>query len=85
MRRLAQWPISARHSERRPVPNQSDELGALWEKTGAKGTYFTGTITGIGAVVVFRNTRKTAGSKQPDWRILRSKPKAETTRAEEWD
>jgi hypothetical protein len=26
-------------------------------------------------VVVFRNDRKAEGSKQPDWRVLKAKPK----------
>lgn len=53
-----------------------DELGALWLKSGAKGDYMTGNIGGVG-VVVFPNTRKTPGSKQPDWRVLKVKPKEE--------
>jgi hypothetical protein len=51
-----------------------DELGALWKKTGAKGEYLTGTINGV-PVVVFKNERKVEGSKQPDWRVLKSKPR----------
>lgn len=58
------------------MPNQNpDELGALWEKTSSRGTYFTGQVNGVN-VVVFRNDRKAEGSKQPDWRVLKSKPKA---------
>lgn len=55
------------------MPQNPDELGALWIKQGGKGEYMTGTINGQ-PVVVFRNDRKTAGSKQPDWRVLKSKP-----------
>ena len=55
-----------------------DELGALWEKTGTRGVYMTGTVNGQ-AVVLFRNDRKDPGSKQPDWRILKAKPKGERT------
>lgn len=51
-----------------------DELGALWEKESARGTYFTGSI-GDQKVVVFKNDRKAPGSKQPDWRILKAKPR----------
>jgi uncharacterized protein (DUF736 family) len=51
-----------------------DELGALWEKTSAKGVYMTGTIGGQ-AVVVFKNDRKAEGSKQPDWRVMKPKPR----------
>lgn len=52
-------------SERDP-----NELGALWEKQGKKGTYFTGKI-GDQPVVVFKNDRKAAGSNAPDWRVLK--------------
>jgi uncharacterized protein (DUF736 family) len=58
------------------MPQNPDELGALWMKSGSKGEYMTGTINGQ-AVVVFKNDRKEAGSKQPDWRVLKSKPKEE--------
>ena len=47
-----------------------NELGALWEKKGKRGTYFTGKI-GDQAVVVFRNEHKKEGSKAPDWRVLK--------------
>lgn len=61
------------------MPNQNpDELGALWIKHGAKGEYMTGTINGQ-AVVVFRNDRKADGSKQPDWRVLKARPKSGAT------
>jgi hypothetical protein len=61
-----------------------DELGALWIKTGGKGEYMTGTINGV-AIVVFRNDRKAAGSKAPDWRILKARPKSETSaRVDDW-
>ena len=52
------------------------ELGALWEQEGKHGTYMTGTINGE-AVVLWRNTRKAPGSKQPDWRVMKSQPKEE--------
>lgn len=58
---------------REPNP---DELGALWEKDGKRGPYMTGQINGVG-VVLFRNDRKTPGSKEPDWRVLKSKPRTE--------
>lgn len=58
-------------SERNP-----DELGALWIKSSQRGEYMTGTINGQ-PVVLFRNDRKAPGSKQPDWRVLKAKPKAE--------
>lgn len=53
-----------------------DELGALWEKEGPRGVYFTGTI-GTERVVVFRNDKK-ANEKAPDWRVLKAKPKPQT-------
>lgn len=54
-----------------------NEVGALWSKTGAKGEYLTGTVNGV-AVVCFRNDRKTG--KQPDWRVLKAKPRDEMRR-----
>ena len=51
------------------------ELGALWVKTSPRGEYMTGTINGQ-PVVVFRNDQKIAGSKAPDWRVMKPKPKA---------
>lgn len=44
------------------------------DEIGAKGEYMTGTINGQ-PVVLFRNDRKPEGSKQPDWRVLKSKPR----------
>lgn len=55
---------------------KDNELGAAWEKTGSRGTYMTGTCGGV-AFVMFKNDKKTPGSKQPDWRILKSQPKGE--------
>lgn len=55
-------------------PKNPDELGALWIKTSAKGEYMTGTINGE-PVVLFRNDRKEPGSKQPDWRVLKARPR----------
>ena len=66
------------------MPNNPDELGALWLKTSARGDYMTGTINGVN-VVCFKNDRKTE-SKQPDWRVLKSKPKADAApKSEGWD
>jgi uncharacterized protein (DUF736 family) len=47
-----------------------NEIGALWEKQGRNGTYFTGKI-GEQPVVVFRNGNKKDGSKAPDWRVMK--------------
>lgn len=52
-----------------------NEVGVLWEKSSAKGTYFTGVI-GDQRVVVFKNGNKKS-EKAPDWRILKAKPKPE--------
>lgn len=56
-------------------PKDPNELGALWEKSSSRGPYMTGTINGV-AVVVFKNDKTT--DKQPDWRVLKSRPKGET-------
>lgn len=51
-------------------------IGALWIKEGPKGDYMTGNIKINDVehrIVVFRNDRKEG--KQPDWRILKAKPK----------
>ncbi len=53
-----------------------NELGALWQETGARGEYMTGTINGV-KVICFKNDKKKPGSKAPDWRVLKSTPKAE--------
>jgi uncharacterized protein (DUF736 family) len=53
---------------------KDDEIGALWVKTSSRGEYMTGTIHGA-PVVVFRVDKK--NDKQPDWRVLKSKPKSE--------
>jgi uncharacterized protein (DUF736 family) len=60
-----------------------NELGALWEKTSGRGTYMTGTINGQ-PVVVFRNDRKAEGSKAPDWRVMKPKPKPKDEKAGDW-
>jgi uncharacterized protein (DUF736 family) len=55
------------------MPNDPNELGALWVKQSAKGEYMTGTINGV-KVVVFRNSKKSE-EKHPDWRVLKSQPR----------
>lgn len=50
-----------------------NEIGALWEKSGKKGPYMTGTINGE-HVVLFRNRNKRS-DKSPDWRVLKSQPR----------
>ena len=39
------------------MPQNEDEIGALWQKTSAKGDYMTATINGQ-RVVVFQNTKR---------------------------
>lgn len=64
----------------REYKKDESECGALWEKTNTRGVYMTGTINGM-PVVVFKNERKTG--KQPDWRILKAKPKTTTAPPED--
>ena len=58
-----------------------NELGALWVKSGPKGEYMTGEISGV-RVVVFRNVKKS--DKAPDWRVLKaqSRPTREAVEAD---
>lgn len=61
------------------MPNNEDRIGALWMKTSARGDFFTGQLEINGekiAIVVFPNSRKTQ-DKQPDWQILRARPRGE--------
>lgn len=59
--------------------NPSD-LGALWIKTSARGDYMTGVVNGQ-PVVCFKNDTKAEGSKQPDWRVMRPRAKADVAPA----
>lgn len=57
------------------------DIGALWVKTSGRGDYMTGKLEIDGQtinVVCFKNDRKQPGSKQPDWRVMKSKPREET-------
>lgn len=56
------------------VKKNPDDIGALWVKQSERGEYMTGVINQQ-PVVLFRNDRKPEGSKQPDWRVLKSKPR----------
>lgn len=58
-----------------PYEQNPDELGALWEKETSRGTMLSGTINGV-KVVAFRNDRKTSDN-QPDWRVLKARPREE--------
>lgn len=59
-----------------------NERGALWIKQSARGEYMTGTIDGQ-PVVVFRNEKKAPGSKAPDYRVLKAKPKGAPVAADD--
>ena len=54
-----------------------NEIGALWEKSGSKGPYMTGTINGE-RIVVFKNDGKSS-EKAPQWRVLKSTPREKPT------
>jgi len=56
---------------------KNDKIGALWERVGNKGPWMSGEIEIDGvkhSVVVFKNTFKEKDT-QPDWNILKSKPR----------
>ena len=66
-----------------------ERVGALWNKTSSRGTFMTGTLELTDAhvaemqanqgklqVIVFMNEKKTGN--QPDWRVLKSKPRPQT-------
>lgn len=55
------------------------DLGALWEKQGAKGPYLTGEISGV-KVICF--PIESQNPKSPQWRVLKSKPRDEQPKAE---
>jgi len=58
---------------------KDDELGALWERTSANGTQMlTGTINGVDVVAFLA---KRTSEKSPTWRVLKSRPRPETTRS----
>jgi len=59
-------------------PNNPDELGALWIKTSKTGAVYMSGKVGDQEVVIFRNDKKVDGSNQPDWRVLKSKPRPTT-------
>lgn len=55
-----------------PFEKDPNEIGALWEHTGAKGQWFSGVINGV-KVVVFSTNAKS--EMAPTHRVLLSKPK----------
>jgi uncharacterized protein (DUF736 family) len=57
------------------MPKDPNEIGALWARTTKDGdVYYSGTIEGLGRIVVFRNKKK--AENHPDFRILKSTDKA---------
>lgn len=57
------------------MPKDPNEIGALWLKESKNGnSFFSGKIDGVGDVVVFANTKKTK-ENQPDYRVLKSRPR----------
>lgn len=61
---------------------KNDVIGKLWERTGGKGPYMTGMVYDPDTekeinVVIFPNNKREGeeGKKDPDWRILKSKPR----------
>lgn len=62
-----------------PFEKDENELGVLWEKSSARGTFFTGSVEIDGTkhpIVVFKNGNK-KNPKAPDWRILKSQKQAQ--------
>ncbi len=47
-----------------------NEIGALWRKESNRGEYLTGSIEGVGRVVLFQAKPTERG---PAWRVLRAK------------
>lgn len=54
-----------------------NEIGALWKKTSAKGTVFLSGVIDGKNVVAFENKDKRS-EKQPDYRVLLSRPRPES-------
>ena len=57
---------------------EKNDIGALWVKEGKKGKFFSGNVEIDGQkvdIVIFKNTYKEEGSRQPDYKILKSQPR----------
>lgn len=58
---------------------KDDSVGAFWEKQSIRGPFLSGGIKcscGLeNKVVAFKNDRKTK-ENQPDWKVLKQKPRA---------
>jgi uncharacterized protein (DUF736 family) len=64
------------------MPKDDKYIGALWVGKSQKGKMFlSGNIELVEGekikIIVFKNERKEEGSKQPDYRILKQRPKAD--------
>lgn len=57
------------------MASKSEKIGALWLKSGSKGDYFTGEVSGV-KVVVFKNGYKES-PKHPDFNVYLSVPREE--------
>jgi hypothetical protein len=57
-----------------------DEIGALWEKRSGNKEYMSGLVNGQ-EVVCFRNKFATDENRQPQWRVMKSRPKGERSSA----
>ena len=49
-----------------------EPIGSLWIQQGKRGEYLSGVVNGT-KVIIFRNTYKQEGSKQPDWKVYARK------------
>jgi uncharacterized protein (DUF736 family) len=58
--------------------DKANKIGAAWVKTSKKGDKFFSGQVEIGGVktqfVMFKNSYKEEGTKQPDWTIYKSEP-----------
>lgn len=61
------------------MAEREQSIGALWAKQKGGNDFMTGKITIDGVehgIVVFSNSKR-PGKLDPDWRIFKSRPKAE--------
>ena len=55
---------------------QMEKCGALWIKEGKNGKFMSGIVGGKN-VLVFKNTRKEAGDKFPDYEVFKGQERDE--------
>ncbi len=53
-----------------------EKIGALWLKDGKKGKFMSGTIGGK-SVLIFKNSRKQAGDKFPDYEVFKGQERTD--------